>query len=328
MILDALSLPPGTNSPYSSPRSHPRSISRTRRQGGSTSSPPLPPHLHGPDEIENGYHNGVGNGYDMNYSYGSPSHYPPQPRQRQQHQSTSDPEDYDLDSDTELAIVTNSYPYSPPTHSHSLRSDPLTGSSTTTLAQSSIDSIRGRLLPLRHIESLLIAKLVPPNEDEATHLAGPGYSDGQSSPTDSHFNATHFPARVHLPQKNQSYRNQEIFIRPGPGWKGGLARARVSYETYDTTMRQTANGHRPMSAGNTGLETPDEPQEVLHSCRRDMIALWNDESVRDILRRRKIRVEEKSGLCAHFLCSYDLSLTSIFGASSSRLAASWMTSNA
>jgi hypothetical protein len=300
MILDALTLPPGANSPYSSPRSHPRSISRTRRQGGPTSSPPFPPHLHGPDEIENGYHNGVGNGYDMNYSYGSPPHYPPQPRQRQQHQSTSDPEDYDLDSDTELAIVTNSYPYSPPTHNHSLRSDPLTGSSTTTLAQSSIDSIRSRLLPLRHIESLLIAKLVPPNEDEATHLAGPSYSDGQSSPTDSHFNATHFPARVHLPPKNQSYRNQEIFIRPGPGWKGGLARARVSYETYDTTMRQTANGHRPMSAGNTGLETPDEPQEVLHTCRKDMIALWNDESVRDVLRRRKIRVEEKSGLCGHF----------------------------
>ena len=53
---------------------------------------------------------------------------------------------------------------------------------------------------------------------------------------------------------------------------------------------------RPMSAGNTGLETQDEPQEVLNMCRRDMIALWHDEGVRDVLRRRKIRLEEGSGL--------------------------------
>lgn len=51
-----------------------------------------------------------------------------------------------------------------------------------------------------------------------------------------------------------------------------------------------------MSAGNTGLETTDEPQEVLHSCRRDMMQLWNDPGVRDVLRRRKIRLEEASGL--------------------------------
>ena len=53
---------------------------------------------------------------------------------------------------------------------------------------------------------------------------------------------------------------------------------------------------RPMSAGNTGLETQDELQEVLNMCRRDMIVLWNDEGVRDVLRRRKIRLEEGSGL--------------------------------
>ena len=87
-------------------------------------------------------------------------------------------------------------------------------------------------------------------------------------------------------------------MRPGPGWKGGLSRARVNFsdnfEPHDTST--TSNGHRPMSAGNTGLETPDEPQEVLHSCRKDMIHLWNDEYIRDILRRRKIRLEEGSGL--------------------------------
>ena len=42
-------------------------------------------------------------------------------------------------------------------------------------------------------------------------------------------------------------------------------------------------GARPTSAGNTGLET-----QVLNMCRKDMIALWHDEGVRDVLRRRKI----------------------------------------
>ena len=54
-------------------------------------------------------------------------------------------------------------------------------------------------------------------------------------------------------------------------------------------------GARPTSAGNTGLETQDEPQEVLNMYRKDMIALWHDEGVRDMLKWRKIRLEE-SGL--------------------------------
>lgn len=100
-------------------------------------------------------------------------------------------------------------------------------------------------------------------------------------------------------------------MRPGTGWKGALAKARVSYPSYSSSIGSSTqssstgeevangggmNGHRPTSAGNTGLETPDEPQEVLHSCRKDMMLLWNDGGVRDILRRRKIRPEEGPGL--------------------------------
>ncbi|KAF8970479.1 guanine nucleotide binding protein, alpha subunit [Flammula alnicola] len=278
-ILDALSAPM-PNSPYSSPRSRVRSISRTRHPPlPSTHSPPFPPQSHGADTMRNSHNNhSNGNGIDMQISYGSPPHYPPsvptQPRQNYY----SDPEaDYDPESDTEFTIANNSY-HNSPNFNHSPRSDPPSGSSTTTLAQTPFEVLRARLLPLQHIEALLIAKLVPPNEDEATQLAGP-----------SHYNGGEHPSH--------SYRNQEIFVRPGPGWKGGLARARVNFpgHSYDTSPSQSSNGHRPMSAGNTGLETPDEPQEVLHSCRRDMMQLWNDEGVRDILRRRKIRLEEGSG---------------------------------
>ena len=191
-------------------------------------------------------------------------------------------------------------------HHHSHRS-PRSNSPIALAQNTPLDALKARLLPLRHIEALLIAKLVPPNEEEATHFARPGPAGagaGMSAGASSSSSTSHSGGGT-----NHAYRNQEIFVRPGPGWKGGLARARVTYPGSgygyggDDGVKQnngsgsSGNGAtRPMSAGNTGLETQDEPQEVLNMCRRDMIALWNDEGVRDVLRRRKIRLEEGSGL--------------------------------
>ncbi len=122
-----------------------------------------------------------------------------------------------------------------------------------------LETLAMRLLPLRHIEALLVAKLVPPNEDEATHL-------GHSSPDSDGFHYNH-----------------EIFVRPGGTWKGGmLAKARLF--------------GRPQSAGTTGQETQDESQVVLDQCRDDIVTLWKDKTVKDILRKRKIRLEESPGL--------------------------------
>ncbi|KAF4616850.1 hypothetical protein D9613_008685 [Agrocybe pediades] len=288
-ILDALS-GPIPNSPYSSPRSRARSISRSRPPPlPPNQSPPLPPHPHAFDITNNVHHSPRqnGNGLDMQFSHGSPPHYPQYPKQ--QHQSYDNELDYE-DPDSDAEFTTHSHH-----HNHnsngSPRSNP-SGSSTTTLAGSPLEALKNRLQPLRHIEALLIAKLVPPNEEEATHLAGPSH---YNDPANSSFYANS-NGRAYAHHRSQSYRNQEIFVRPGPGWKGALARARVNYsdDTYED-MTQISSSQRPMSAGNTGLETPDEPQDVLHSCRNDMIQLWKDEGIRDILRRRKIRLEEGSG---------------------------------
>ena len=135
---------------------------------------------------------------------------------------------------------------------------------------SELEQLKMRLLPLRHIEALLIAKLVPPNEDEATHLGHKGKANCSISS-----------------ESDRSHHSPEVFVRGTSSWKGLLAKG-VS----------RING-RPISAGSAGLETRDEPQEVLHSCRRDIMALWDDPTVRDILRRRKIRPEEFPGLCAN-----------------------------
>ena len=227
-----------------------------------------------------------GDGFEMQFSHGSPPDLSlPLPRRQY-----SDPDFYP-DSDTEFTVANNSVDFN-----HSPRSEPL--SSTATLATTSFEALKARLLPLQHIEALLIAKLVPPNEDEATRLHA-----GASNSRDGNGMSTGNDRRRGHGRGNSQY-NQEIFVRPCAGWKGALARARVnstdipSCGGYNSSSSSEyySTSQRPMSAGNTGLETPDELQEVLSSCRKDMIQLWNDQGIREILRRKKIRLEDASGL--------------------------------
>ncbi|KAJ7598460.1 guanine nucleotide-binding protein alpha-4 subunit [Mycena floridula] len=145
-------------------------------------------------------------------------------------------------------------------------------------AYSSLEALKARLEPLFQVEQVLIAKLVPPNEDEATHL-------GNVNPASD----------AMLRMRVQSH-NSEVFVRPGPSWKGALSRARVHYPSnQDDDPDSTTLYDRPNSAGNTGLETLDETQHVLHSLRKDMVQLWADPIVRAILKHRKIRLEELPG---------------------------------
>lgn len=128
-----------------------------------------------------------------------------------------------------------------------------------------LETLTMRLLPLRHVEALLVAKMVPPNETEATHL---GYCTADAP--DGTGCAFH-------------HHHHEIFVRPGATWKVGmLGKARL----YG----------RPQSAGTTGQETQDESQQVLCQLKDDMVALWKDKMVKEILRKRKIRLEESPGL--------------------------------
>ncbi|KAG5640745.1 hypothetical protein DXG03_007320 [Asterophora parasitica] len=256
IILETLTSPSQKSpkaSPYSSPRSRARSISRP---------PPLPTHvppLPGADYTNfTSYSNGQnGNGFGHVNGNGN----------IEDTQSGRLRVDSGAESDSDSENTSRSNP------------------SSTTLTPSPLDALKTRLQPLRHIEALLIAKLVPPNEDEATHLAGP-----------SHSTSTHPLGQIG--STGTSFRNQEIFVRPGAGWKGALSKARVNYPSYSARedgANPPADG-RPTSAGNTGLETQDESQEVLHQCRKDMMLLWNDVVVREILHRKKVRLEELPGL--------------------------------
>ena len=182
-----------------------------------------------------------------------------------------------------------------------------------------IHELSMRLLPLRHIEQLLIAKLVPPDEDEATHL-------GLDVPV----------AR----RQDKSARNQEIFVRPGTAWKGFVARGKgrpannrspsppspTQSHSHHSNSHAHSHSHSNsysqhydyQNGGGNGngngegwggrdrslsyeIDLQDEPTTVLHSVRHDIMALWRDPTVREVLRKKKIRLEEQPGLYVPFL---------------------------
>ncbi|KAJ7669389.1 guanine nucleotide binding protein, alpha subunit [Mycena polygramma] len=128
-------------------------------------------------------------------------------------------------------------------------------------ANATWDALRLRLLPLRHVEALLIARLVPPNEDEPTRFAPP------SSESDS-------AGGGGGGDRDRGGGGREIFVRPGNRWKG------------PRHASPSGSSHRPEK---------DEPQEALTACAPVMRALWADPGVREVLRRRKIRLEEGPG---------------------------------
>ncbi|KAJ7253771.1 guanine nucleotide binding protein, alpha subunit [Mycena haematopus] len=128
------------------------------------------------------------------------------------------------------------------------------------------DALKARLMPLRHVEALLIARLVPAHEDEPT-LLGSGFAPGQHQ-RGADPNAEPGPGR-----------EREIFVRPGNRWKGLTSKS----PTRSTPQQR----HQQLEH--------DEPQETLSLCAPAMIALWADPGVREVLRRRKIRLEEGPG---------------------------------
>ncbi|KAJ7201957.1 guanine nucleotide binding protein, alpha subunit [Mycena haematopus] len=141
------------------------------------------------------------------------------------------------------------------------------------------EALKARLMPLRHVEALLIARLVPAHEDEPT-LLGSGFAPGQHQRGVSGqegFGAEEMQADPNA--EPGPGREREIFVRPGNRWKGLTSKS----PTRSTPQQR----HQQLEH--------DEPQETLSLCAPAMIALWADPGVREVLRRRKIRLEEGPG---------------------------------
>ncbi|KAF7796168.1 hypothetical protein EIP86_007342 [Pleurotus ostreatoroseus] len=158
-----------------------------------------------------------------------------------------------------------------------------------------LEALAMRLLPLRHIEALLIARLVPPGEAEPTHFGltggggwGGGWSDAGSERDDGYANGLGGGGSGGGAGGGggEGRRHHEVFVRPGASWKA-VPRSRAR----SPSRSPMAHVHEEAEE-----EDEDEGQAVLDALREDMCALWADAGVREVLRRGKVRVEEGPGL--------------------------------
>ncbi|KAH9948006.1 G-alpha-domain-containing protein [Amylocystis lapponica] len=149
------------------------------------------------------------------------------------------------------------------THRRRTRTQTISGAtsdSDTDTSSSSSPSLPGNL-------ALLRTRLAPLQHVEAlliTKLAPPS----QTNPHGASELANNLPGNFALPPSHE-----EVFVRPGASWK--LA-ARV------TGMRHIS-------------PEPDTAQTVLAACGADIGRLWHDPTVKEVLKRRKIRLEESPG---------------------------------
>ncbi len=115
-----------------------------------------------------------------------------------------------------------------------------------------------RLAPLRSVQ-----------EDLQARLGASDWPTPKSGTTDS--------AKAH---------SQDFFVWSNASWKAALRPGRRS---LDTARAEKGQSRRRNSEEN-------ETAEVLASCADDMKALWKDETIQEMLKRRKLRLDLMPGL--------------------------------
>lgn len=83
----------------------------------------------------------------------------------------------------------------------------------------------------------------------------------------------------------RSIASKEIYVRSNAPWKKVAAKLRGPASS--TSTPEVASGH-----------IGDDPAHTLAASKLDMITLWRDPAVREVLSKRKMRLEESSGLYA------------------------------
>lgn len=91
-----------------------------------------------------------------------------------------------------------------------------------------------------------------------------------------------------LPEANEKV--QDVCVRAGSGWKGVLAS--ISANTQPAPAAQRA----PSRPGTSDGRSKDDPTTVLAQCRDDIVALWEDAVVKDVLKKHNVRLQDMPGL--------------------------------
>lgn len=77
---------------------------------------------------------------------------------------------------------------------------------------------------------------------------------------------------------------RELTVRSGSGWK-------AAFGVKSSSAPPTRSG------ATTAAE--DEAARVLHACVDDIWTIWTDPIVKEVLKKRKVRLQEMSGLCVY-----------------------------
>lgn len=120
-----------------------------------------------------------------------------------------------------------------------------------------------RLYPLLQLEEQLTRKLNPvtSEEFEATQLPSPG-GNGSGSREGS----------------------KELAVLSTSSWKGAFGRLVGNGRDSTDSMVEVE------------WDDPNEPGKILHQCSEDMIKLWQDPFVQELLQKQKLRLQDLAGL--------------------------------
>jgi hypothetical protein len=158
--------------------------------------------------------------------------------------------------------------------------------------------IRQRLTPLLDLEEKLIAVLASPEaspeEDEPTQLA-PKANGGASLP--ENYIVPEPPNHTFTPPRFDT--RKEVFVRS----QGGSSGWKKAFGKLSGGTKNKKGNAEPVKGGGVGdhwSSDPDDPVHVLSKCKGEMIRLWEDLGVQSVLKKRKLRLEESSGLWVSF----------------------------
>jgi guanine nucleotide-binding protein alpha-1 subunit len=152
--------------------------------------------------------------------------------------------------------------------------------------------MKARLEPLRRVEEILIARVAPGDGFDHDGALGPGargaggMGGGEGARGGGVYNGGAYRAKTGKARTHElAVSSSVVALLKGRG-SGGAG-----------SVAGSGGGGGGGGGGSPpGLDEWDEPTEVICHCREEMMALWEDPTVREVLRRRKVRVEESPGL--------------------------------
>jgi guanine nucleotide-binding protein subunit alpha len=101
------------------------------------------------------------------------------------------------------------------------------------------------------------------------------------------------------PASRNDESDEEVAVRASDRWKRVLSRSRLSSPSATEGSRRstdtgaTLDGEDPWNKVNM---SPDDSSRILEASKDDIISLWENETVQEVLRKHKVGLELRSGL--------------------------------